>query len=50
MLEKAFELAEHIASFSLPALALTKRAIDDGYEQPLLDGLIKEAEYFGRVF
>ncbi|WP_338450691.1 enoyl-CoA hydratase [Niallia oryzisoli] len=49
-LEKAMEMAESITSFSLPALSFAKRSIDIGYEQPLEEGLVTEAEYFGHVF
>lgn len=49
-LEKAYEIAESITSFSLPALSFAKRSIDIGFEQPLDEGLVTEAEYFGHVF
>jgi enoyl-CoA hydratase len=50
LLEKAYELAESITRFSLPALSFAKRSIDIGFEQPLDEGLVTEAEYFGHVF
>lgn len=49
-LEKTNELAKRICEFSLPSLTFAKRAIDDGYEQTLEEGLATEAEYFGHVF
>lgn len=49
-LEKAMDMAESITSFSLPALSFAKRSIDIGFEQPLYEGLVTEAEYFGHVF
>lgn len=49
-LEKALELANVINNYSLPSLILAKRSIDEGYEKILNDGLLIEAENFGRVF
>ncbi|SDE53915.1 Enoyl-CoA hydratase/carnithine racemase [Priestia aryabhattai B8W22] len=49
-LEKALGLAESISRLSLPALSLAKCSIDMGCEQPLYEGLVTEAEYFGHVF
>lgn len=49
-LEKALGIAESITNFSLPALSFAKRSIDIGFEQPLEEGLVTEAEYFGHVF
>jgi enoyl-CoA hydratase len=34
----------------MPSLSFAKRAIDYGYEQTLEEGLVTEAENFGRVF
>ncbi|WP_066172609.1 enoyl-CoA hydratase/isomerase family protein [Bacillus marinisedimentorum] len=48
--DAAMELAEKISSYSMPALSLAKRSVDDGLQQPLTDGLIVEAENFGEVF
>ena len=49
-LEKAMELAKCISNYSLQALTFAKHSIDNGYEQPLHEGLVTEAEYFGHVF
>ncbi|MGN1402379.1 MAG: enoyl-CoA hydratase/isomerase family protein [Bacillus sp. (in: firmicutes)] len=48
--EKAKELAGLISGYSLPALSLAKKAIDEGFPQSLEDGLTCEADYFGKVF
>ncbi|MBN6188287.1 enoyl-CoA hydratase [Aneurinibacillus sp. BA2021] len=49
-LGKALEIAESICRFSLPALSFAKQSINTGCDQPLYEGLVTEAEYFGHVF
>lgn len=49
-LEKAMEIAKVIGKHSSQATSFAKRAIDGGYEQPLNEGLVMEAEYFGHAF
>ncbi|MEW9674163.1 enoyl-CoA hydratase [Ammoniphilus sp. 3BR4] len=49
-LEKAKELAQRISRFSLPALSLMKKAVDEGNAATLGEGLKIEAKYFGEVF
>ncbi|GER68035.1 enoyl-CoA hydratase [Weizmannia acidilactici] len=49
-LEKALELAREICKFSFPILMYAKRAVEEGYEQTMDEGLVTEAEYFGKVF
>lgn len=49
-LEKAKELAHRISQFSLPALSLMKKAVDEGISTSLQEGLRIEAKYFGEVF
>jgi enoyl-CoA hydratase len=49
-LEKAKELAEKMANYSLAALSYMKKAIREGREKPLEEGLNIEAKYFGKVF
>jgi carbonic anhydrase/acetyltransferase-like protein (isoleucine patch superfamily) len=48
--EKAKELALRISRFSLPALSLMKKAVDEGISSTLEEGLQIEARYFGEVF
>ncbi|SES42144.1 enoyl-CoA hydratase [Psychrobacillus sp. OK032] len=49
-LEKALEIASKISNYSSLPITFAKRSIDDGYEQPLNEGLVTEASYFGDVF
>jgi enoyl-CoA hydratase len=49
-LERAKEIARHIAGFSLPVLSFMKKAIDEGNALSIEQGLQVEAKYFGEVF
>jgi enoyl-CoA hydratase len=49
-LEKAKEVAKKISKFSLPSLSLMKKAIREGGDVSLEEGLHIEAKYFGQVF
>lgn len=48
--EKAMEMASKICNYSSLPISFAKRSIDIGYEQPLNEGLVTEANYFGHVF
>jgi enoyl-CoA hydratase len=50
VLDEAVAWAAELARGPLVAHALTKRAIDDGLERPLAEGLDLEAQLFGDVF
>lgn len=49
-LKRAQELAKKISGYSMPALALMKKAISEGRGGSLERGLALEAKYFGQVF
>lgn len=49
-MEKAMDIAQKISRHSSLPITFAKRSIDDGYEQPLQEGLVTEAENFGHVF
>ncbi|MFJ5771756.1 enoyl-CoA hydratase [Psychrobacillus sp. NPDC093180] len=49
-LEKALEIASKICNHSSIPVSFAKHSIDEGYEQPLNEGLVIEASYFGHVF
>ena len=48
--ERAFALAAEVAKGALAAQALAKRAIDEGMQRSLADGLALERELFVEVF
>ncbi len=48
--ERALELAASVAAGALQAQAFTKKAVDDGLERSLADGLALEQGLFERVF
>lgn len=48
--EEAYQLALEISNHSLPALSLMKKAVIQGRDVSLKQGLKKEAVYFGEVF
>ena len=50
LMDEALELAATLARGPLPAQALAKRAIDQGLELPLGEGLTAEQERFVEVF
>ncbi|MCD7032694.1 enoyl-CoA hydratase [Metabacillus sp. GX 13764] len=49
-LGKAMEIAAKITPYSLPALERVKKAVDEGLDLPLEQGLEREAELFEEVF
>lgn len=49
-LEEAYQLALEISSYSLPALSCMKKAVTQGRDVSLKQGLKQEAECFGEVF
>ncbi|MFC0270678.1 enoyl-CoA hydratase [Metabacillus herbersteinensis] len=49
-LEKALQLAVRISRHSLPALSRIKKAVDEGLNKSLYDGVELEAELFEEVF
>lgn len=48
--DKTMEIAKKIATKSMPAIKYAKKAIDEGFEQPLAEALETEAHYFGLSF
>jgi enoyl-CoA hydratase len=49
-MEAARKLAKKIAGYSLPALSRIKRAVDEGAERSLKEGIDREADLFTEVF
>ena len=50
LLEEALRAADKIANFSLPAVMMTKEAVDRAFETPLAEGLTFERRLFHSAF
>ncbi|WP_226666074.1 enoyl-CoA hydratase [Metabacillus litoralis] len=49
-LKKAIELATKLSQFSIPVLSKIKKAVDNGLDTSLCEGIEREAELFEEVF